>query len=277
MFVRHGSSKPGVGRVFLFFAACLVFFSTVRAEEIKIGGTGNALGTMRLLGEAFSKKYPDVKVNVLSSLGSSGALKAVPKGAIDIGLTSRALSDEERATGIQAIEYARSPTVIAVSTKSKVTDISRGQIADIYSGKLTGWPDGTPIRPVLRQPGDDNTKQIRSLSQAIDNALSIAEQRPGLAFATTDQEAAEKIETIPGAFGVTTVALIKSESRSLRALTLDGIEPTESNAAGGRYPIIKTFFFVTAPTLSPYAQQFIAFVRSPAGHDILTQTGHWIP
>jgi phosphate transport system substrate-binding protein len=63
----------------------------------------------------------------------------------------------------------------------------------------------------------------------------------------------------------------------LRALTLDGIEPTESNAAGGRYPIIKTFFFVTAPTLSPYAQQFIAFVRSPAGHDILTQTGHWIP
>jgi len=277
MFVRHGLSKPDVGNVFLFFATCLVFFSPVSAEEIKIGGTGNALGTMRLLGEAFSKKHPDVKVNVLSSLGSSGALKAVPKGAIDIGLTSRALSDEERSTGIQAIEYARSPTVLAVSIKSKITDITREQIADIYSGKLSNWPDGTLVRPVLRQPGDDNTKQIRSLSPTIDKALGIAEQRPGLTFAVTDQEAAEKIEIIPGAIGVTTVALIKSESRSLRALTLDGVEPTERNGAAGLYPIIKTFFFVTAPTPSPNVQQFIAFVRSPAGHDILAQTGHWIP
>ena len=277
MFVRHGSSKPGAGCVFVFIAACLVFSSTVSADEIKIGGTGNALGTMRLLGDAFSKKYPNVKVNVLSSLGSSGALKAVPKGAIDIGLTSRALSDEERSTGIQAIEYARSPTVIAVSTQSRVTDITREQIADIYSGKLTSWPDGTPIRPVLRQPGDDNTKQIRSLSPAIDKALSLAEQRPGLAFATTDQEAAEKIESIPGALGVTTVALIKSESRSLRALRLDNIEPSVSNGASELYPIVKVFFLITTPTPSPNVQQFIAFVRSPAGHDILTQTGHWSP
>ena len=277
MFVRHGLSKPDVGSVFLFFATCLVFFSPVSAEEIKIGGTGNALGTMRLLGEAFSKKHPDVKVNVLSSLGSSGALKALPKGAIDIGLTSRALSDEERSTGIQAIEYARSPTVLAVSIKSKITDITREQIADIYSGKLSNWPDGTLVRPVLRQPGDDNTKQIRSLSPTIDKALGIAEQRPGLAFATTDQEAAEKIETIPGALGVTTMALIKSESRSLRALKLNTIEPTVTNGASGLYPIVKVFFLITTPTPSPKVQQFIDFVKSPSGQDILTQTGHWIP
>ena len=128
------------------------------AEEIKIGGTGNALGTMRLLGDAYSKKNPDIKVIVISSLGSSGAIKAVPKGAIDIGLSSRALSDEERSAGVKDAEYARSLTVLAVSNKSKATALTHDQLADIYAGKLLSWPDGTPIRPIMRQPGDDNTR-----------------------------------------------------------------------------------------------------------------------
>jgi len=179
-------------------AICILLAPAAMAQEIKIGGTGNAPGTMRLLGEAFSKHYPDMKVTVLSSLGSSGAIKAVPTGAIDIGLTSRALSDEERATGSVATEYARCPTVLAVSTKSSVTAITREQIADIYTGKLATWPDGTPIRPVLRQPGDDNTKQLKSLSSAIEEAVGVAEKREGLAFAVIDQEAADKIETISG-------------------------------------------------------------------------------
>ncbi|MFA7281550.1 MAG: substrate-binding domain-containing protein [Sterolibacterium sp.] len=247
------------------------------AEEIKIGGTGNALGTMRLLGDAFSKKYPNLRVTVLSSIGSSGAIKAVPKGVIDIGLTSRPLSAEERAAGVVAIEYARTPTVLAVSTKSKVTAITREQIADLYSGKLAKWPDGIPIRPVLRQPGDDNTKQIKSLSPAIEKALIDAEQRPGLVFAVFDQEAADKIESIPGAIGVTTLALIKAENRSLRPLKLDAIEPTPKNGSSGNYPLAKNFFIVTQPSPSAVVQQFIAFVNSPAGREILTQTGHWIP
>lgn len=247
------------------------------AEEIKIGGTGNALGTMRLLGAAFSKKYPDMKVTVLNSLGSSGAIKAVPKGAIDIGLTSRALSAEELATGIRATEYARTLTVMAVSSKSKVMDITHQQIADIYTGKLANWPDGTVIRPVLRQPGDDNTYQIKSLAPAIEQALNAAEKRPGLAFAVTDQEAADKIESIPGAIGVTTLALIRSEGRALRALKLNGTEPTEKNGASGNYPIIKNFFFITRPAPTAAVQQFMVFVNSPVGREILTQTGHWVP
>jgi phosphate transport system substrate-binding protein len=270
------SSMPS--RLFSILAAsCVLFVSAAIAEEIKIGGTGNALGTMRLLGDAFNKKNPNMKVTVLSSLGSSGAVKAIPKGVIDIGLTSRALRDEEMATGALATEYARSNTVLAVSTKSKATAISREQIADIYLGKLANWQDGTPIRPVLRQPGDDNTKQLRGLSPAIEQALVAAEQRPGLAFAVTDQEAADKIEAVPGAVGVTTVALILSENRVLRPLTLDGVEPSIANGVSGKYPIIKHFFFITQPTQSAAVQQFIAFVKSAEGKAILTQTGHWVP
>jgi phosphate transport system substrate-binding protein len=277
MIDRSGLSSMLSRTLGVLAATCVLLVPAAMADEIRIGGTGNALGTMRLLGEAFSKKYPTMKVTVLSSLGSSGAIKAVPKGAIDIGVTSRALSDEELASGALATEYARSPTVLAVSTKSKVTAITREQIADIYNGKLANWPDGTPIRPVLRQPGDDNTKQLKSLSAAIEKALSVAEQRPGLAFAVTDQEAADKIESIPGAIGVTTLALIKSEGRSLRPLKLDAAEATEKDAAAGSYPIIKDFFFITQPAPSAAVRQFIAFVKSADGREILYQNGQWVP
>ena len=258
-------------------AACLAYVPATLAQEIKIGGTGNALGTMRLLGEAFQKKHPQIKVVVLSSMGSSGAVKAVPRGAIDIGLTSRALAANERVADEVSLEYARTPTVFAVPTKTKATAISVQQVADIYAGKLERWPDGTPIRPVLRQPGDDNTRQIRALSPLIEKALVAAEQRPGLAFAFTDQEAAEQIEKIPGALGVTTLALIRSEERSLRALSLEGVEPSVENTGNGKYPIIKNFFMIIKSAPSPAAQQFMAFVRAPEGRQILEQTGHWVP
>jgi phosphate transport system substrate-binding protein len=257
--------------------ACLLWASSARAEEIRIAGTGNALGTMRLLAEAYSRKFPGMKVTVLNSLGSSGAIKAVPKGVIDIGLTSRLPSREELAPEALATEYGRSLTVLAVSSRSKVAAITSEQIADLYSGKLVSWPDGTQIRPILRQPGDDNTQQVKKLSPAIAAALSDAEQRQGLAFAFTDQEAADKIEEIPGAIGVTTMALILSERRSLHALKLDGVEPNERNGVSGKYPLIKRFFFITRPAPSAAVRQFIDFVGSPGGQAILAQTGHWAP
>ncbi len=253
------------------------FAGSASAEEIKIGGTGNALGTMRLMGDAFSKQYPDMTVTVLPSIGTSGAIKAVPKGVIDIGVSSRPLTDQEIATRAVTTEYARTLTVLAVSPKTKVTAITHAQIADIYAGKLTKWADGTQIRPIMRQSSDDNTRQIKSLSPDIEKALLVAEKREGLAFAVTDQEAAKMIESIPGAVGTSTLALIKSEGRALHALKLDGIEPTAKNGISGAYPLIKHFYFITRKAPSPAVQQFIAFVNSPAGQDVLTKNGQWRP
>ena len=267
------------GRAIVLAAAIftLLATATATAEEIKIGGTGNALGAMQLLGVAFGQQNPDMKVTVLPSLGSSGAVKAVPKGAIDIGLSSRPLTEDEAKRGAISVEYARTPLVFAAPTISKVTAITTEQLVDIYSGKRLNWPDGSPIRLVLRQPGDDNTRQIRNISPAMENALSVAEQRPGMPFAMTDQEAADKIENTPSALGVTTLALILSENRRLRALTLDGVEPTATNAASGSYPHHKRLFLITLPEPSAAVQRFTAFIRSPSGREILTRTGHWTP
>ena len=257
--------------------AMLFAATATAAEEIKIGGTGNALGTMRLFADAFGKHNPDVKVTVLPSLGTSGAIKGISKDLLDIGLSSRTLTEEERKLGAMALEYARAPLVFAVSTKSPVTALTLDQIADIYNGKMTNWPDGSVIRPILRQVGDDNTRQIRLMSPALDKALAAPEQHPGMPFATNDQEAADKAESIPGALVATTLSLIKSEDRQLRALMLNGVEPTPGNAASGKYPLVKQFFLVTRRDPAAPAKRFIAFIQSPAGREILIRTGHWTP
>jgi phosphate transport system substrate-binding protein len=276
----HTSPAPTLRRWLMLAiagTAWAVAGTALAGPEIKIGGTGNALGAMRLLGNAFTRLNPDTKVVILPSMGTSGAIKALPKGVIDIGVSSRPLTEEETKTGTVATEYARSPLVFAVSVKTKVTALSLEQVADIYTGKLPNWPDGTQIRPVLRQAGDDNTRQVRQMSATLDKALSAAEQRPGMPFATTDQETADRLETIPGALGVTTLGLIKSEDRALRALTLDGVEPSAANGAAGKYPHVKHLYCITKTEASADVKRFVAFMNSPAGRDILARDGHWFP
>ena len=246
------------------------------ADEIRIGGTGTALGTMRLLADAFAKQAPDVKVTVMPGLGSGGGIRAVVKGAIDLGVSSRTLTEDERNLGATQIEYGRTPFVFAVASKSKVTAVTLDQLAAIYAGKMLNWPDGSLIRIVLRPVSDFDTSLIKSMSPDIARALSEAEKRPGVTFAITDQDAADRIGSVPGLIGATTLALIASEKRDLRALTLNGVEPTIKNAVAGAYPYFKLMFFVTGAKPSAAAQRFIAFVQSPAGREILARTGHWV-
>lgn len=263
--------------IFATLMTLLLLPFSASAAALRIAGTGNALGTMRLMGEAFTKLHPETTVIVLDSIGTSGAIRAVPKGAIEIGLSSRLPKDDEARDGMTTVEYARSPTVFAVANANAVASITLAQVADIYSGKLTTWPDGTKIRPVMRQPGDDNTRQIARLSPAIEQALAAAEKRTGLTYAATDQEAADKVQHVSGSIGVTTIALIRSEDRSLRPLALDGVEPSLENLSAGRYPMVKHFYLVLPKEPTPAAKEFLQFMRSPQGRRILEENGHLVP
>lgn len=106
------------------------------------------------------------------------------------------------------------------------------------------------------------------------DAKTAAEQRKGMLFAVTDQEAADNLEKIPGSLGPATLALVLSEKRSLKVLALDGVAPSAQSIADGSYPLYKQMFIVTGAAPSPAVRSFVDFVRSPAGRDILVQTGH---
>lgn len=132
-------------------------------EEIKIGGSGAALGSMQLLAEEFTARNPDIRVTIVPSLGSGGSIKAVLAGAISLALTSRSMTESERKLGAVELEYARTPFVFAVSTKSKVSAISSAELADIYAGKRVTWVDASPVRIVLRPASDVDTEMVRNI------------------------------------------------------------------------------------------------------------------
>lgn len=242
------------------------------AETIRISGAGGAIGTIRILGEAFRKIYPEIRVDVLPSMGSSGSVKAVLAGRLDIGLSVRTLSGEERAQGVVETRYARTPFVFGVNSTLKMTGLTLEDVAGIYGGKRD-WENGKRIRLVLRPPEDSDIAVLKSMSPAMSAAVDIALRRKGMIMATTGHDAADAIESVPGAFGATTLSLLLSEKRALRILSLDGITPSIRTMADGSYPYSKTFFMVTRKNLPASVRRFIDFVRSPAGAAILAKNG----
>lgn len=93
--------------------ACTLLVSSLAAgEEIKIGGAGPAMGTMRLLAERYNQTHDQPKIKVLaSSLGSAGGIRAATEGAIDIGVSSVPLTENEHNKGATETEVARTPFV----------------------------------------------------------------------------------------------------------------------------------------------------------------------
>jgi phosphate transport system substrate-binding protein len=242
-------------------------------EVLKIGGTGGAVGTVKRLAAAYGRSHPDVKFEVLPSLGSGGAVKAISRGALDIGLISRPLRESERFPGLEVREFAVTPFVFATSTACPMTDITTGELVEVYGGETQRWPCGRRVRLVLRPAGDSDTAVLRGISPALSEAVDSALARPGMFVAMTDQEAADALDGSPERFGATTLALIVSEDRQVRILALNGVTPSLQGLADGSYPLSKTFSFVTSGRPSRQGAAFIDFVFSPEGRKIVKESG----
>ncbi len=264
----HAVCIAGIGATFAMAAV------GAHADSIKIGGTGTGLGAMKLMAQEFNKSRPDAQLIVTPSLGSTGAIRAVLAGAVDIGISSRPVTAEENRQGASARAYARTPFVFATGAKNNGAGLTLPQLVQIYSGKVTRWPDGSPIRLVVRPDADADTIAMRAFSAEMNAAITEALARKGLRMADTDQDNADALETLPGSLGTTTLTQIVTENRAIRPLALDGVTPTLQTLAAGRYRYFKTLHLVTGRNPSPLARDFVAFIRSPAGQAVLARSGN---
>jgi len=250
-------------------------FAAGAAKEIRIGA-GADLATMKLLGQAFQKEYPDIAITVYPSLGSTGGVKALLGGDLDIAVSGQDLTAVEQRQGLVAVDYARTPFVFVTEKRNPVSQITLKQVIDIYNGKTIVWPDDTPIRLILRPAGEVSTKILQRISEDMNKAVQYSFARSGLNTAVNDQENADLLERLPGSFGVTTLCQIITEKRVLNILTLNGAKPGLAALAHGTYPYFMDLSLVIKSKSAPHIKQFVDFVLSPSGQSILTKTGHLV-
>lgn len=255
-------------------AAPLLARQAAAGTQLRIGGTGMALATMREIVTAFTATNPEVAVTVLPSLGTGGGLNAVAAGAIELALSARALNDAERAKGLHAVAYARTPIAFAVHPDAGIREITLAQVMQIFSGQLLSWPNGKTIRLIRREPSDADWSMLRALSPDMTDAIRIALERPGLLTVSTDQENADALERLPGAFGAISLGQINAESRDVVPLSLDGELPTAQNLAANRYRLSRTLYIVWRDQSGVAAAAFAAFLATAQAKDILVRLGH---
>ncbi len=252
-------------------AVAFAGFAATASTRLAIGGTGAALGTIRRLAEAFVAQNAGVQLDLPSSLGTTGGLRAVLAGVIDVAVGVRPVNAEETAAGARSQVFARSPFGFVTSRPNPPTDLTSNDIVEIYAMRRRNWSDGSPIRAVLRTRRDGDSLFIIERFPATELAMDEAHAKKLLPVAQTDQRNLDLAEKLEGSFTSSTLAAVVSEGRKLRTLALDGVQPSLEATASGAYPHVRSLHFVTMPTTSEAGHAFIAFVRSARGASILAE------
>jgi phosphate transport system substrate-binding protein len=259
-------------RAGLIATALLGTFNAAATERLRIGGVGSAMATLPVLFSAFDHSE-EIKLEVIPSLGSSGALRAVAEGVLDIAVSGRALNREELVQGLTQSAEFRTPFVL-VTSNSRPNGFKSSEIAEIFKSRRTSWADGSLMRIILRPKSDSDTTVLGNMFPGTAAAIEAARQRPDVPVAATDQDNADMAERIPGSLTGSTLSQVKMEQRNLRFLAIDGVEPSLENLESGAYPFAKAIYVVLPAKKNPLAERFIAFLGSPAGWAALRATGN---
>ena len=219
------------------------------------------------LGEAFQN---DTGISfTYNPTGSGSGIKAVQEGRCDIGLSSRDLKTEEKEAGLSGNILAYDGIAIIVNPENPVNDLSLETIAKIYTGEITNWSEvgGNDVEIVLigREAGSGTRDGFESITDTED----ACKYRQEL---TSTGDVITTVSQNPGAIGYASVASVKD---TVKAVTVDGVAPTEATIKDGSYVVQRPFVLVTKTDtpLSDAAFKFFTYITSADACDIISAAG----
>ena len=236
--------------------------------QVATDGSTSMEKVIGALGESFMSANSGVTFTY-NPTGSGSGIKAVQEGRCDIGLSSRALKDEEKASGLVGTTVALDGIAIIVNPQNPVKDLTLEQIAKIYTGEITNWKDvgGNDAEIVLigREAGSGTRDGFESITDTKD----ACQYRQEL---TSTGDVITTVSQNPNAIGYASLAAIKD---SVKALTVNGVAPTEATVKDGTYLVQRPFVLVTKEgvALSETAQKFFDFATSADAASIISAAG----
>ena len=220
------------------------------------------------LGEAFMEQNKGVTFTY-NPTGSGSGITAVGEGRCDIGLSSRALKDDEKASGLKETILALDGIAVIVNPANPVSDLDVETIAKIYTGEITNWKEvgGNDAEIVLigREAGSGTRDGFESITDTKDSCKYRQEL-------TSTGDVITTVSTNPDAIGYASLAALKD---NVKALTVGGIAPTEDTVKDGSYVIQRPFVLVTKDgvELSTAAQAFFDYATSADAADLIAAVG----
>ena len=219
------------------------------------------------LGEAFTEMNPDVNFTY-NPTGSGTGIQAAIDGTCDIGLSSRALKDEEKATLTETI-VALDGIAIIVNPANPVSDLSVEQIAQIFTGEITNWKDVGGDDLEISRIGREAGSGTRDGFETITDTKEACKYNQEL---TSTGDVITTVAGNPNAIGYASLSAVKD---SVKALTVGGVAPSEETVLDGTYTIQRPFVLATrtGEALSEAAQAFFDFATSADANEIIAAAG----
>ena len=236
------------------------------ASPVTTDGSTSMEKVIGTLGEAFKEKEGiDVTYN---PTGSGSGIQAVSEGRCDIGLSSRALKDDEKAT-LTETTVALDGIAMIVNPENPVSDLTVEQIADIYTGKITNWSEVGGNDAAIVLIGREAGSGTRDGFESITGTKDACQYRQEL---TSTGDVITAVAQNPDAIGYASLASVKD---SVKALKVAGVTPSEETVKDGTYLIQRPFVLVTKEgvALSPVAQAFFDYAAKGQANDIITASG----
>ncbi len=201
--------------------------------------------------------------------GSGSGIKAVSEGRCDIGLSSRELKAEEVESGLTGTVLAYDGIAIIVNPENTVEDLTSETLAKIYTGEITNWSEVGGVDGEIVLIGREAGSGTRDGFESITGTEDACKYRQEL---TSTGDVITTVAQNPNAIGYASLASVKD---TVKAVSVDGVVPSEETIKDGSYVVQRPFVLVTKTdaALSEGAQQFFDYITSDAAVEIISAAG----
>ena len=243
--------------------------SSAVSGKVSLNGSTSMEKFVNALSEGIKEEYPNLQLEAQFT-GSGAGLEALASGTTDIGDSSRALTDEEKANGLEENVVAIDGIAMITNKSNKVTNLTQDQLSKIYTGQITNWKElggqDEAIVVIGREAGSGTRGAFEELLKIEDQCKYAQElNETGAVLA--------KVAKTSGAIGYVSLDVLDD---TVTAMKLDGVKPSEKTGKDGSYTLQRPFVMATKGKISKQSKQVKAvfdFVKSDAGKKIIKKVG----
>lgn len=243
---------------------------TKLSGSVALNGSTSMEKVVGTLNEQFMADNSGVTVTY-DATGSGSGIEAASNGSADIGLSSRALKDEETASGLVGTTVALDGIAVIVNAGSKVEDLTVEQIGKIFTGEITDWSQVGGDAGTISCIGREASSGTRDGFESITGTKDICKLDQEL---TSTGAVIEAVAGNPNAIGYASLSSVEGKD-TIKAVTVGGVACTEETVLDGSYEIQRPFVLVTkdGTALSEQAQAWFDFATSVAANDLIKAAG----